>query len=286
MSAALDSAARPAVVLMVDRDAASAASLRRALGGCAGISLQSCEDPARAGEAASAAGASVVCLVVDPAQGAALDDLAACTGGVAPGLPVVVLAQRAPADLRRRVFAGGAVECLVDLPEADELAVRIRALARAVHAERERDEARQNLTALKRRLEESDVDLTSGVASRRRLEEFLDGEWRRARRNGSFLSLVLLDAPGAPPARMALALKATLRRGGDLLASCGDGRFAAVLPEVGTNGASTVSRLLREAASAAAPEVKVSVGTATLRPQEAPRAGPETLLAQAQSALA
>jgi two-component system, chemotaxis family, response regulator WspR len=282
MSGAGDSAARPALVLIVERDAASAAALRRVLSGCAGIALQSCEDPARAGEAA--AGASVVCLVVDPAQGAALDDLGACTG-MAGGLPVVVVAQRAPADLRKRVFAGGAVECLVELPDPEELGVRIRALARGVQAERERDEARQHLAALKRRLEESDLDLTSGVASRRRLEEFLDGEWRRARRNGSFLSLVLVEANGAPVARMALALKATLRRGGDLLASCGDGLFAAVLPEVGTNGATTVCRLLREAATAAAPDVKVRLGTATLRPQETPRSGPETLLAQAQSAL-
>jgi two-component system, chemotaxis family, response regulator WspR len=271
--------------LIVDRDAASAAAVGRAFGGCAGISLQVCDDPARAGESAAAAGASVLFLVVDPAQSAVVDDLAACRRGPAD-LPVMVFAQRAPAELRKRLFAGGAVECLGELPDPDELAARIRAQARAVHAERERDEARQHLTALKRRLEESDLDLTSGVASRRRLEEFLDGEWRRARRNGSFLSLVLVQASEAPLPGLALALKSTLRRGGDLLASCGDGRFAAVLPEVGTNGAATVSRLLRQAALTFAPEATVRLGVATLRPQEAPRAGPESLLAQAQSALA
>lgn len=203
---------------------------------------------------------------------------------------MVVLAQRAPAAFRKRVFAAGAADCLAELPERDELLVRLRALARGVLAERERDEARRQLATLRRRLEERDLDLASGVASRGRLDEFLDGEWRRARRNGSQLSLVIVEAtrapePETPPATLAVALKGALRRGGDLLACCGEGRFAAVLPEVGAGGATTVARALRQAAGAAAPGTRVRLGVATLRPQETPGAGPQTLLSQAHSAL-
>ena len=107
---------------------------------------------------------------------------------------------------------------------------------------------------------------------------------------------VARDCRGDPPAeegparrprwpRLAVALKGALRRGGDLLASYGDGRFAAVLPEVGAGGATTVARALRQAASGAAPGARVRLGVATLRPQETPTAGPQTLMSQAHAAL-
>jgi GGDEF domain-containing protein len=177
------------------------------------------------------------------------------------------------------------------------LADRDAALARAVLAEGERDEARRQLVELQGQLQaRPDHDAASGVASRQRLDEALDGEWRRARRNGSHLSLVVLDVghsgasmPDRPALRLvdlALALKGALRRGGDLLASCGSGRFAAMLPEVGAAGAATVAEALRRAARTVAPELELRLGVASLRPQEAPGSGPQALLAQAETALA
>jgi two-component system chemotaxis family response regulator WspR len=209
-------------------------------------------------------------------------------------LPVVVLARRAPSRLRSRVLEAGAVDCLPELPEAAELAARLRAFGRAVLAERERDDARRQVALLRRRLQEGDQDLENGVASRRRLDEFLDGEWRRARRNGSHLSVVLVEplaadagagAADRPLVGLAVGLKAVLRRGGDLLASAGDGRFVAVLPEVGPAGAATVARALSQAAATVAPGGRFRLGAATLRPQETPGSGPQTLLAQAAAAL-
>ena len=301
MSAGTFSAARPAVVLLVDRDPASAASVRRALSERPDVTLKVCGEPDRATEEAATVRAMVVLLAAEASDKETLGLLARLVG-IPGAAPVVLLARRASAAFRRQAFAAGAVDLATDLPDPDELAARLCAQARAVLAERERDEARRQVTTLKRRLEERDLDLIGGVASRGRLDEFLDGEWRRARRNGSHLSLVLVEAtststespvppdPGATSADarlsgLAAVLKGALRRGGDLLGSCGDGRYAAVLPEVGAAGAATVARALRQAVSTAAPTVNLRIGVASLRPQEATTAGPQTLLTQAQTAL-
>jgi two-component system chemotaxis family response regulator WspR len=286
--------ARRMVVLVVDRDAASAGMIGRFLAERAEVASEGCADPERAVEAAAASGAGVALFAI-----AAETDLPLLRRLSDVGLPVVALARRASAALRERAFAAGAADCFAELPEPTELLARLRALGRAVLAERERDEARRQLALLRRRLEEGDQDLESGVASRRRLDAFLDGEWRRARRNGSHLSLVLLEpslvqagGPGGngsgerPVVRLAVALKGALRRGGDLLASCGDGRFAAVLPEVGSAGAATVARALAQAAAGVASDGRFRLGTATLRPQESPTCGPQSLLEQAAAALA
>jgi two-component system, chemotaxis family, response regulator WspR len=287
MSVVSFSAARPAVVLLVERDAASAAVVRRALGAFPEVNLQVCADPERACQAAAGVGAAVVLVAAADGE---LPELPGLLQDPGSALPVVVLAQRAPAAFRKRVFAAGAADCLPELPEPEELVARLTALARGVLAERERDEARRQLATLRRRLEERDLDLASGVASRSRLDEFLDGEWRRARRNGSHLSLVIVEVTrtGAEtsPAALAVALKAALRRGGDLLASCDENRFAAVLPEVGAGGAGTVARALRQAATTAAPATRLRLGVATLRPQDSPGAGPQSLMSQAHAALA
>lgn len=294
MSGVSISAARPAVVLLVDRDAASVAGVRRALSGCPEVRLEVCPEPARAAETAQAVGAAVLLLAADACENGELPRL---HEGPGPPLPVVVLAHRASPAFRKRAFAAGAVDCLLDLPDPDELAARLRGHARAVLAERERDEARRQLAQLRRRLEERDLNLASGVASQGRVDEFLDGEWRRARRNGSHLSLVIVEVTGLPAeegpasgppalARLAVALRGALRRGGDLLGSYGDGRFAAVLPEVGAGGATTVARLLGQAAGKSVPAARLRFGVASLRPQEAgPAAGAQTLMAQAQAAL-
>jgi two-component system, chemotaxis family, response regulator WspR len=287
MSVVSFSAARPAVVLLVERDAASAAAVRRALDAFPEVSLQVCADPERACQAAAGVGAAVVLVAAD---GGELPELPGLLPGPGAVLPVVVLAHRAPAGFRKRAFAAGAADCLPELPEPEELVARLTALARGVLAERERDEARRQLATLRRRLEERDLDLASGVASRSRLDEFLDGEWRRARRNGSHLSLVIVEvthtAVEPSLAGLAVALKGALRRGGDLLACCDESRFAAVLPEVGAGGAGTVARALRQAAAAAAPTTRLRLGVATLRPQDSPGAGPQSLMSQAHAARA
>ena len=88
------------------------------------------------------------------------------------------------------------------------------------------------------------LDPLTGIANRRNFEEALDLEWRRARRAGSPLSLIMVDIDffkmyndtyGHQKGdeclrRVAKALAAALRRAGDLVARYGGEEFAIILP--------------------------------------------------------
>jgi diguanylate cyclase (GGDEF)-like protein len=133
------------------------------------------------------------------------------------------------------------------------------------------------------------VDAVTGIANRRRFEEFLTLEWRRNLRNHTPLSLVLLDLDhfrayidqyGASTAedtlkRISTAFVEAIQRPGDLVASFGMGSFACVLPETDNLGAVSVAERLRaELATLAIPHagsdtesiLTMSVGTATRIP--------------------
>ncbi len=133
------------------------------------------------------------------------------------------------------------------------------------------------------------VDSVTGIANRRRFEEFLTLEWRRNLRNHTALSIVLMDLDhfrayidhhGAPAAedtlkRIATAFIEAIQRPGDLVASFGLGSFACVLPETDNLGAVSVAERLRaelatmaipHGESETAPNLTMSIGTATRIP--------------------
>jgi diguanylate cyclase (GGDEF)-like protein len=92
--------------------------------------------------------------------------------------------------------------------------------------------------------------------------------------------------------KVAQALGATVRRGGDLLTRYDDRQFAALLPEVSHAGACKVAGALRAAVAGLAlaqpgahAKVTVSVGLATVRPRLVTSANQARLLALAESAL-
>ena len=127
------------------------------------------------------------------------------------------------------------------------------------------------------------IDGLTGVHNRRSFDERLAAEWGRASRNGTPLSVVLLDvdffkryndryghqAGDECLRRVATALNAALRRPGDLLARYGGEEFACLLPDTGLAGAMQVARQLGQqvfaqqiahADSTAAPVLTVSLG--------------------------
>jgi len=133
------------------------------------------------------------------------------------------------------------------------------------------------------------VDALTGIANRRRFDEALASEWRRALRDGDKLSLLLIDADhfkryndtyghvrgDSCLKQIAEAALDVVLRPGDLVARYGGEEFAVVLPGTDENGARAVAEDICQAVrnrrlphEGNAPGiVTVSVGCATIIPQ-------------------
>jgi diguanylate cyclase (GGDEF)-like protein len=124
------------------------------------------------------------------------------------------------------------------------------------------ENANQELQRLNKELEKvSRTDALTGVANRRAFDDFLGKEFRRAKRTGLPLSLILLDVDSFKAyndryghqlgdttlKKVAQAFADTLREAGDLVARYGGEEFAAILPETDVAGAEVVAEKLRKA---------------------------------------
>ncbi len=148
-------------------------------------------------------------------------------------------------------------------------------------------------------------DALTGIPNRRRFDEALEAEWKRAVRFGHPLSLVLADIDffkryndtlGHPAGdrcivQVARVLQTNARRAGDLAARFGGEEFALLLPATGGPDAALVAERTRAALEAlamphpdgAAPVVTASFGVATFVPES--DGDPERLVATADAAL-
>lgn len=149
--------------------------------------------------------------------------------------------------------------------------------------------ARQKVKEHQRELEILSVtDITTGVFNRRRLNEILETEYRRMVREGTALSILMIDVDyfkryndnlghqmGDQCIRqVARAIQSALQRPGDLLGRYGGDEFTAILPNTDKEGALVIARTMIEAVekmriahpeSQAAGHVTISVGGATHR---------------------
>lgn len=151
----------------------------------------------------------------------------------------------------------------------------------------------------------SATDPLTAVANRRRLDEFLELEWRRLSRSRRPVSVVMVDvdhfkafndavghvAGDECLRRVAATIQEAVRRPGDLVARYGGEEFACVLSETDAAGAERVAaRISQDILALAIPHpsavpasvVTVSAGVASALP---PAGGPEALVAAADRAL-
>jgi diguanylate cyclase (GGDEF)-like protein/PAS domain S-box-containing protein len=154
----------------------------------------------------------------------------------------------------------------------------------------ERIEAEDKLKAAYEEVEKlAVIDPLTGIANRRRFEEYLDAEWRRAIRERKPLSMVLVDVDlfklfndGYGHVRGDECLKQiaetaieVVTRAGDLVARFGGEEFAIVLPNTDEEGALQIATELRGAVAnrrtshEASPYgvVTISAGCATTTPR-------------------
>jgi diguanylate cyclase (GGDEF)-like protein/PAS domain S-box-containing protein len=150
------------------------------------------------------------------------------------------------------------------------------------------------------------IDGLTGIANRRHFDVALDRELRRAQRNGSALSLLLMDIDSfkayndhfghqegdACLSTVAQALAAMCKRPADVAARYGGEEFAAILPDTTAEQARAHANAIREhvaalnlpqAPAALRPRVTLSIGVATFERERL--AEPAALIEAADKAL-
>lgn len=150
------------------------------------------------------------------------------------------------------------------------------------------------------------VDGLTGIANRRRFDLHLEDEFRRAKRNTSPLSLIMIDVDYFKDyndnyghqhgdqclVQIAGALNSVLHRSRDLVARYGGEEFTVILPDTSEDGAVQIAEAMRaeieglqieHAYSGVAKFVTVSLGVSTLVPELLSKTG--TLIHAADRAL-
>lgn len=140
------------------------------------------------------------------------------------------------------------------------------------------------------------VDGLTGIANRRRFDLHLDDEFRRAKRNTSPLSLIMIDVDYFKDyndnyghqrgdqclAQIAGALSSVLNRSRDLVARYGGEEFTVVLPDTNEDGAMQIAETMRteiealnieHAYSGVARFVTISLGVSTIVPEHMSKTG-------------
>ena len=294
----MDQPAAGIVVLLVDDQPIVGEAIRRMLASNADIAFHFCADAQRAIDTAAAVRPTTILqdLVMPGVDGFTLVQQMREHPATAQ-IPIIVLSSREDPRDKSRAFEIGASDYLVKLPDQIELVARIRAHSKSFLAQLQRDAAYRELEELGRQLAEknailealSSLDGLTGIANRRRFDEALETEWRRGRREGTELSLLLIDvdffkryndhyghlAGDDCLRRVAAALKSSAHRAADLVARYGGEEFCILMGHTDAPGAAQVAETARRAIeelaiaharSDAASVVTISLGSATLTP--------------------
>lgn len=201
--------------------------------------------------------------------------------------PILMITSLDDNDSVDRAFASGATDYITKPINLSILRQRVRNLVRQSHLIKnqlnELQQANQNLQLL------ANLDSLTKLSNRRGFDEYLSKEWDRMQRIKAPLSLIMCDVdffkhyndrylhPNGDKCliKVAMAMRNTVRRSGDLVARYGGEEFATILPNTDALGAVSVAENIRAAikslqitheASAVCPYVTVSVGVSTIIP--------------------
>lgn len=303
------------VVLLVDDQAMVGEMVRRALINDPLIVFHYCSDGQVAVESAERLHPTVILQDLMMPQVDGLDLLQRYRAHPSlKSVPVVVLSVKEDPKVKGEAFRLGATDYLVKLPDPVELIARIRHHSRAYSNQIQRDLAYQALRASQEQLvvmnlelqRLTNIDGLTGLANRRRMDEFLLTEWKRAERENQALSIAMLDVDSFKQYNdtyghlegdqvlkaIASTIKQAMGRPTDLAARFGGEEFMIILPGTDVMGAQVVAEGVRSAVvqlniahktAAATDCVSVSIGVASVVPRRGE--DPQSLIAMADAAL-
>ncbi|KAB2952881.1 diguanylate cyclase [Heliorestis acidaminivorans] len=213
-------------------------------------------------------------------------------------IPVIMVTALNDMEELDRAFSVGAIDYITKPIKKRELLARIRS-ALALKKEMDQRKAREiELLSVNGLLEDaveklkslSSLDGLTELPNRRRFDEYLEKEWKRAVRNGTKISLIMLDIDYFKAyndskghlsgdeclKKIAHALKQTVQRSADLVCRYGGEEFAVILPETELAGAEQLAEKMRKhiehlqiehSSSPLGEVVTISVGVATEKPE-------------------
>ncbi|KPB70989.1 diguanylate cyclase [Pseudomonas cannabina] len=288
-----------AMVLLVDDQAMIGEAVRRGLAGHESIDFHFCADPYQAiAQAVQIKPTVILQDLVMPG----LDGLTLVreyrSNPLTRDIPIIVLSTKEDPLIKSAAFTAGANDYLVKLPDNIELVARIRYHSRSYMTLLQRDEAYRALRVSQQQLLDTNLvlqrlmnsDGLTGLSNRRHFDEYLELEWRRAVRDQTQLSMLMIDVDyfkayndnfghleGDEALRqVAKAIRNSCSRPSDLPARYGGEEFAMVLPNTSPGGARLLAEKLRQSvagmkiphiAPAAGSSLTVSIGVATVTPQ-------------------
>lgn len=217
-------------------------------------------------------------------------------------IPIILLTSRDEDEDLAVGIEAGADDYLVKPVSPVVLQAKLRAMQRIATMRARLEQANAELRALSGR------DGLTGIANRRHFDEQVRLEWRRCRRDGHPLGLILADVDhfkryndhyghlGGDDCltAVAAALKDCVRRAGDLVARYGGEEFVVLLPNTDLTGTGRVAEEARaaveglqlpHAASDTAPVVTLSLGAAAFPPRLLGEAEVQDLIDRADRAL-
>jgi diguanylate cyclase (GGDEF)-like protein len=201
--------------------------------------------------------------------------------------PILMITSLDDNDSVDRAFASGATDYITKPINLPVLRQRVRNLVRQSHLIKnqltELQQANQDLKLL------ANLDSLTKLSNRRGFDDYIQKEWDRMKRIKAPLSLIMCDVdffknyndrylhPNGDKClvKVAMSMRSTVRRSGDLVARYGGEEFAIVLPNTDALGAVSVGENVRSAikglqitheASAVCPYVTISVGVSTIIP--------------------
>ncbi len=214
-------------------------------------------------------------------------------------IPIIMVTALSEMKHLQDSFAAGAIDFIQKPFSKIELLARVRSALKLKQEMDFRKAHEQELLAVKQELEKANAELKristqdglTNILNRRSFDEFIETEWKRAIRESTHLSLILIDidefknfndtyghlAGDDCLKLVAETLHKQLHRPADRIARYGGEEFAAILPGTHRDGALHVAENLRvlveslkihHRKSRVSKYVTISLGVATIQPKK------------------